>query len=697
MKEPLRSFAAATRLVVTVILASPMLGGAAAHAQSQPQISYIFPAGGQRGTTVDVNVRGRFLRGATGIHISGKGVTGTVVSTEQPAADKKQPRRLDVAANPDLAHVQVTVDADAEVGERDLRVTTPGGVSNRWRFYVGQVPEVNEVEPNSTLEEAQTLPSLPVLVNGQISQGDRDIFRFKAKAGETLVLDVYAQKILPYIADGVPGWFQPTLTLYDAQGREVAFVDDYRQHPDPVMIYHVEKEGDYLVEIKDALYRGRDEFVYRLSIGAMPFVTNIFPLGGPRGAKTQVKLFGVNLPGPETTLDVPADSPSRRSVQVTARGFVSNVLPFAVDDLPEIVEAEPNHSAETARRITVPVTINGRIGAPGDADFFVFSAKAKQTLVMEVLARRLDSPLDSILTLFNSKGLKLQENDDTVDKSEGLITHHADSYLTYTFPAAGDYILRIADVQGKGGGEYAYRLSIAPPRPDYLLRIRPDNPRAPQGGTTFFNVVAFRRDGFDGEIKLSVDGLPEGFSAPGEVLPAKQSEARMTISTPPDASLGTCSPKVVGSARIGDRDVVREAVPSEELMQAFYFMHNVPTKEMLLAVVEKGPFTLTLDLPPREVVKVPRSGRVELVVKAAFKDGVKPDVITLRPDRIPKEWQVEAPPIAVGQNQTTITITTFGNRAVFAGQRGTLIVTATMKVGKSTVSGFVPAIPYEVH
>ncbi len=696
MKEPLRSFAAAMRLVVSAILASLMLGGAAAHAQSQPQISYIFPAGGQRGTAVDVNVRGRFLMGATGIHISGKGVTGKVVSTEQPKADKKQPRRLDVAANPDLAHVQVTVDADAELGERDLRVITPGGVSNRWRFYVGQVPEVNEVEPNSTLEEAQALVSLPVVVNGQISQGDRDIFRFKAKAGETLVLDVYAQKILPYIADGVPGWFQPTLTLYDAQGREVAFVDDYRQHPDPVMIYHVEKEGEYLVEIKDALYRGRDEFVYRLNIGTMPFVTHIFPLGGPRGAKTQVKLFGVNLPGRETTLDVPADSPSRRSVQVTARGFVSNALPFAVDDLPEVVVAEPNHSAETAQRVSVPVTINGRIGVPGDADFFVFPAQAKQTLVMDVLARRLDSPLDSVLTLFNSKGLKLQENDDTVDKSEGLVTHHADSYLTFTFPAAGDYILRIADVQGKGGSEYAYRLSIAPPRPDYLLRVRPDNPRAPQGGTTFFSAVAFRRDGFDGEIKLSVDGLPEGFSAPGEVLAAKQNEARMTISVPPSASLGTFSPKVVGTARIGGRDVVREAAPSEELMQAFYFMHNVPTKEMLLAVVERGPFTLTLDLPPHEVVKVPRSGRVQLVVKASFKDGVKPDVITLRPNNIPKEWQVEAPPIAAGQNQTTITITTFGNKAVFAGQRGTLIVTATMKVGKSTVSGFVPAIPYEV-
>jgi hypothetical protein len=365
--------------------------------------------------------------------------------------------------------------------------------------------------------------------------------------------------------------------------------------------------------------------------------------------------------------------------------------------LPEITEAEPNQTSETANRIKVPVTINGRIGSGSDSDYFVFSAKAKQTLVMEVFARRLDSPLDSVLTLFNSKGQQILENDDTVDRSEGLVTHHSDSYLTYTFPADGDYYLRIADVQDKGGDEYAYRLSITPPQPDYVLRLRPDNPRVPQGGTAMFTVMAFRRHGFNGEIKVATSGLPEGFVLPGEVIAKGANETRMIISAPLSAPIGLLSPKIVGTARIGEKDVIREAVPSEDLMQAFYYMHNVPTKEMLLAILERGQFTLTLDLPPRDVLKVPRSGRVEVVVKATFKEGVKPDVITLRPNTIPKEWQIEVPPIPAGETQTTVKITVFGNMAVFAGQRGTLIITATMKVGNATVYGFVPAIPYEVY
>jgi hypothetical protein len=342
------------------------------------------------------------------------------------------------------------------------------------------------------------------------------------------------------------------------------------------------------------------------------------------------------------------------------------------------------------------VTINGRIGSPGDADYFVVSAKAKQTLVMDVCARRLDSPLDSLLTLYNPKGKPVLENDDTVDRSEGLVTHHADSHLMYTFPTAGDYVFRITDAEGKGGDGYAYRLTVAPPQPDFFLRIRPDNPRSPQGGIAWFGVTAFRRDGFDGEIKLSVAGLPNGCSALSEVIPAKQNEARITINVGPGVPVGTYFPTIQGTARIGGKDVVRQASPCEEVMQAFYYMHNVPTQEFSLAVIERGPLTLTLDLPPREVLKVPRSGRVEVVVKVAFKKGVTPGVITLRPNRIPKEWQIETKPILPGESQSTITITVFGNKAVFHGQRGTLIVTATMKMGKTTVYGFVPVIPYEV-
>ena len=79
-----------------------------------------------------------------------------------------------------------------------------------------------------------------------------------------------------------------------------------------------------------------------------------------------------------------------------------NRLPFALDSLPECLEQEPNDSPEHAQPVTLPVIVNGRIDRPGDRDVFRFEGRAGQEIVAEVYARRLDSPLDSVLKLTDS-------------------------------------------------------------------------------------------------------------------------------------------------------------------------------------------------------------------------------------------------------------------------------------------------------
>ena len=111
-------------------------------------------------------------------------------------------------------------------------------------------------------------------------------------------------------------------------------------------------------------------------------------------------------------MKIPADASDVHWVTVQRDGLRSNALPLAVDDLPEAIETEPNDTPAAAQAIAVPVVINGRIQAPGDADHFAFQAEAGQTLALEVNARRLGSPLDSILTLYDSTGRKLAEHDD---------------------------------------------------------------------------------------------------------------------------------------------------------------------------------------------------------------------------------------------------------------------------------------------
>jgi hypothetical protein len=139
---------------------------------------------------------------------------------------------------------------------------------------------------------------------------------------------------MPYISDAVPGWFQATLTLSDAKGTEAAYAGSYRFHPDPVLFYEVPEDGEYVLAVRDSIYRGREDFVYRIAIGELPFVTSIFPLGGKTGARTAVEVKGWNLPAAKVTEDSKRNPPGVYPVSLRQGAVVSNALPFAVGALP---------------------------------------------------------------------------------------------------------------------------------------------------------------------------------------------------------------------------------------------------------------------------------------------------------------------------------------------------------------------------
>jgi hypothetical protein len=206
----------------------------------------------------------------------------------------------------------------------------------------------------------------------------------------------------------------------------------------------VPSNGTYTVEIHDSLYRGREDFVYRMTIGELPFVTGIFPLGGKAGEKTSIALTGWNLP--EKSLE----RENAEAGITSLNGNFSTPFHLPWTRLPECLEQEPNDSPETAQAVTLPVIINGRIDHPGDWDVFRFEGKTGDPVVADVDARRLDSPLDSVIKLTDAAGKQLAFNDDYEDKGSGLNTHHADSYFSTVLPTNGTYYLWLGDAQHKG-------------------------------------------------------------------------------------------------------------------------------------------------------------------------------------------------------------------------------------------------------
>ncbi len=207
-------------------------------------------------------------------------------------------------------------------------------------------------------------------------------------------------------------------------------------------------------------------------------------------------------------------------------------MPFALDTLPECLEQEPNDDPDNAQPVTLPIVVNGRIDRPGDCDVFRFEGRAGQKIVAEVNARKLDSPLDSVLKLTDAGGRQLAYNDDYVNKGAGLLTHHADSQIAVVLPADGVYYLHLADVQRKGGKEYAYRLRISEPRPDFALLVVPSSISVRAGASVPIVVYAVRKDGFADEIALALKDAPEGFALSGARVPANQDQTQITLTAP---------------------------------------------------------------------------------------------------------------------------------------------------------------------
>lgn len=638
------------RLLPTCVLLGWIGFPACSQAQQRPYIGFVYPAGGQTNSTFLVHVGGQRLDGLAGVQITGKGVTARVVEyrrllgaqdnrilreqindlrkiTRKPKKGTKAPSQVAVkAANAQLkkinerlqatvrqpacasianvAIIQVRIDRRAILGERELRLVTQSGISNPMSFHVGHLKEVSR-DPLGTCEvqvlgkeeralrrrppeESETRIYLPCTVNGQISPGEVDRYRFTARKGQHLVFTTLARQLVPYIADAVPGWFQPILTVLDQNGQEVAYEDDFRFKPDPVLIFKVPKDGDYVFEIRDSIYRGREDFVYRISAGQLPFVTSVTPRGWQWNHEVPLKIKGVNLGNRKLQ---PPNKLLRNGIHTinrTTDGRPINPIPFAVDNLPDLQSHEPNNSMQTAQAVKAPIIVNGIIDQPGDADWYKFTGKASQFVVLEVMARRLDSPLDSSLRVFDPNGRVYASNDDNAEPGNGgLNTHHADSYIRMQLHTDGDYYVQLTDTTQAGGPDFGYRLRISPPQPDFELRVVPSSVSLRNRGSGEIRVHATRHDGFSNPITLSIPGLPRGLSATPVVFVGTQQVAKVTIKSDWRRLSRPFSvvPTVMGSAFLsGRRPTHKPAIPTEDRMQAFLWRHLVPAQDLRVHV-----------------------------------------------------------------------------------------------------------------
>jgi len=619
--------------------------------------------------------------------------------------------------NPQLAEMvllKVTIDPKTPPGRREIRLLTPLGPTNPRAFVISRTKEIREFEPNDPRGPKRkspppAVPAPPFTLNGQIMPGDVDRFRFKATKGQSLVIQGHGRSLIPYLADAVPGWFQMVLALYGPDGRQVAWDDDFLFHPDPVLHFTIPQNGEYELEVRDSIYRGREDFVYRIDVAKSPFVTSAFPLGARQGNKTAIAINGWNLPKKSIALDTRPGPPIRHT-RLMRGPLASNPVPYAVGDLPEMLEKEPNNAHPKAQPAKLPVVVNGRISKPGDVDVFRFEGKAGQQIVAEVAARRLNSPLDSLVRLTDRTGETLAWNDDRMEKDghlhlgPGLLTHHADSYLTATLPSDGPWFVTIADAQNHGGPAFSYRLRLSEPRPNFELRVTPSAILAPPNGHIPLEVFALRNDGFDGPVELALAGAPKGSTLEGGIIQAGQHRVRVTLRLPPEIAPGPVPLRITGHGKIGDRNITRAATPADDTMQAFLWRHLLPADTWLVLAGPKKTRRPPLQIAGPLPVRIPKGGNAEIRVTV-------PEWIASRPmkfemSRPPEGLTLSAPRITDGPNKSlrTLVFRLSGDaKKLPAGTAGNIVVQAfgvrkaqNGKPASRWPIGYLPAIPFRV-
>ncbi len=392
----------------------------------------------------------------------------------------------------------VTIAPDAPPGVHWLRLFDDEGATSPRPFVVGQLPEVNEVEPNDEPTAAQRVDSSGVTVNGRLGKtGDVDGFQVALKKGQTLVAALEANRRLGSPMDGV-------LQVASAEGFVLAQNDDDLER-DPRIAFEAPRDGDYIIRafafpiVQESAIRfaGAPGFIYRLTLTTIGFADHAYPLSVTIGSPSEVEAVGWNIP--ESARRIMAESPDNRGVFSISHPMLSGPVEVRAVEAPSIVEVEPNDRAHP-QSIPVPSAISGRIDRPGDVDTFAFLARKEDRLVFRVESRSLGQPLDAVLRVADASGATINEVD---DDRKGV-----DPEVRFTAPSDGTFRISVRDLNGHGGPRHAYLLTAGPPRPDFALMLKTEHFAITPGQPMDLVVTVERREGYAEPIEI---GLAEHF------------------------------------------------------------------------------------------------------------------------------------------------------------------------------------------
>lgn len=627
-----------------------------------PVVRSVFPQGGQRGTTVEVELSGQNLHDALAVEFAGRGVRAEVLYSLGTKVK-----------------MRVALDPTAEVGRRDFRLTTGLGVYVGV-FDVGSLPEVQEKESNDDFRKPEPL-TLPVLMNGSLGSEDWDHFRFRAAAGETLVFDVSATRHGSRL--------DADLAILSTAGEELAWVDDTTIFGDPHLEYTFPQAGEYLVRVGSLTGGGN----YRLTAGRLPYVRRTFPAGLGAGQTTTLMLSGTHLDLVDevwmgdravrgkilgkSSKELRAEfrlprqfaaGPSR--VHASHKGLeVAIPTEIRISDLPEVTVAAQPVSAASAIAVKPSLVVNGVIDQPKASHYFRFMAQAGERYTFSSESMKLGYHLDPTISVFDENGQKLAYADDPGgdDRSDEF---QLDVDLSHTFEKTGTYFVAIRDGMYRGGDQLVYRLTMRRMEPDFIVELRDPVKTFYQGQQDTIQVRVRRRAGWSTPVEVWAEGLPAGVQAGKQSAPAKDSIVKDTcgvdrvidgtivllpVQVSPDVN-GRFDFRIKAKGEMNGRVVEHEAIVRYQHSAAGYVYGPMQVQKAQVTVVPAPDVMLST----ADSVFIAPGGTRKLKVSLRRFGSAKQANLFLRATGTPQGVLVEATPAPAGAKDVEVVLRASG-------------------------------------
>ena len=562
-----------------------------------PILNLVDPRGGQRGTEMEIHFHGERLEETAEAIFYEPGLSLSAIEIKDPKH----------------AVAKIKIAPDAPLGEHSLRLRSPGGLTELRSFWISQFPNISETEPNATFDTAQKI-ELNSTVNATAGNEDDDYYVCSLKKGQRFSVEVEAMRLGRVMFDSY-------IAILDPKKFELAACDDTPLlRTDSCVSIIAPEDGDYRILVHEAAYEGNDQCQYRLHIGTFPRPLAVFPTGDMPGETIEFTFIG-DPSGPiKQTITLPTEAYDRFPI-FPIQENLSAPSPhwITVSPLESVREVSPNADFKTATPMPpLPCAAHGILDGDSKADWFKFTAKKDQNLVLRVIARSLRSPLDSVLSIHSAEGKQLAANDD-----QGA----PDSVISWNCPADGEYGLKIHDQLDRTGPDFTYRIEITTKSPALAATLPVVERVNSQKWKTFpvprgnrcAAVVNITRENIACDATFEAGSLPAGVTMHTPPVPRSINNFAVVFEAASDAP-------VAGSLHPFSLKSVGEPVLTGKLIDTINHVdvnnegayHSASFDRIATAVISDAPFKIDLEKP---IVPLVQNGTLALKVRLTRSPG----------------------------------------------------------------------------